>query len=62
MLIHQVPREFTIGGIFLPPLLVFGILGGGWEIRDGQDPVDFLPVDMKQEMRDRTPAWEGVLQ
>lgn len=23
---------------------------------------NYLPADMKQEMRDRTPAWDGVLQ
>ena len=37
-------------------------LGGGWEIRNNQNPVDFLPVDMKEQMRERTKQWEGVLQ
>jgi len=31
------------------------------EIRNGQDPVDLLPEPMKAEMRERTGAWEGVL-
>ncbi len=41
---------------------VYKALGGGWEIRDNRDPVDLLPGDMKEEMRQRTRAWEGVLQ
>ena len=41
---------------------VYRALGGGWEIRGNQDPVDFLPAAMKDEMRERTRAWEGVLQ
>lgn len=28
MSINQVPHEFAIGGVFLPPLLLFAILGG----------------------------------
>jgi len=36
--------------------------GGGWEIRNGQDPVDLLPELMKTEMRERTGAWDGVLE
>ena len=40
---------------------VYKALGGGWEIRDGKDPVDLLPASMKEEMLDRTKAWEGVL-
>ena len=41
---------------------VFKSLGGGWEIREDRDPVDLLPVEMKEEMRTRTRQWEGVLQ
>ena len=41
---------------------VYRALGGGWEISGNQDPVDCLPAAMKDEMRDRTRAWEGVLQ
>ena len=40
---------------------VYRALGGGWEIRDNRDPVELLPDDMKEEMRQRTRAWEGVL-
>ena len=41
---------------------VYKALGGGWEIRANKDPVDLLPPAMKEEMRERTKAWEGVLQ
>ena len=41
---------------------VYRSLGGGWQIRDNQDPVDVLPETMKEQMRERTGAWEGVLQ
>jgi len=40
---------------------VYKALGGGWEIRDNRDPVDFLPETMKDEMRQRTTDWKGVL-
>jgi len=40
---------------------VYKALGGGWEIREGKDPVDLLPSSMKDEMLERTKAWEGVL-
>ena len=40
---------------------VYKSLGGGWEIRGNADPVDFLPAAMKEEMRQRTDAWDGVL-
>ena len=40
---------------------VYRALGGGWEIREERDPVDFLPSAMKEEMLQRTKAWEGVL-
>ena len=41
---------------------VYRSLGGGWQIRDNQDPVDVLPETLKEQMRERTGAWEGVLQ
>lgn len=52
----------TKGTVATNLIQVYKSLGGGWEIRDGQDPVNLLPADMKQEMRDRTSAWEGVLE
>jgi NodT family efflux transporter outer membrane factor (OMF) lipoprotein len=41
---------------------VYKSLGGGWEIRAGQDPVDLLPEETKDEMRGRVKAWNKVLQ
>ena len=40
---------------------VYRSLGGGWQIRDNRDPVDLLPVEMKEAMKQRTKYWEGVL-
>jgi len=33
---------------------VYSALGGGWEIRENADPVDSLPTEMKDEMRERS--------
>jgi hypothetical protein len=33
----------------------------GWQVRDNRDPVDLLPAEMKETMKQRTDAWEGVL-
>ena len=52
----------TQGSVATNLVQVYKSLGGGWEIRDNKDPVDFLPAAMKDEMRERTKAWEGVLQ
>lgn len=37
-------------------------LGGGWELRNNQNPIDFLPTEMKEQMRERTKQWKGVLE
>ena len=52
----------TQGTVATNLVQVYKALGGGWEIRDNKDPVDFLPASMKDEMRERTDAWEGVLE
>jgi outer membrane protein TolC len=49
------------GSVAVNLVQVYRALGGGWQIRDNRDPVDLLPADMKEEMRQRTRAWEGVL-
>jgi hypothetical protein len=51
----------TQGSVSTSLVQVYKALGGGWEIRDNQDPVDLLPATMKDEMRERTRAWDGVL-
>ncbi len=52
----------TQGSVATNLVQVYKSLGGGWEIRENKDPVDFLPAAMKDEMRERTRAWEGILQ
>ena len=52
----------TRGSVATNLVEVYKALGGGWEIRDNRDPVELLPAAMKEEMRERTGAWEGVLQ
>ncbi|RLA10526.1 MAG: transporter, partial [Gammaproteobacteria bacterium] len=52
----------TRGNVATNLVQVYRALGGGWRIRDGQDPVELLPSAMKEEMRERTGAWAGVLQ
>lgn len=49
------------GNVAINLVGVYKSLGGGWEVRDKQNPVDLLPADMKEQMRSRTGAWEGVL-
>ena len=51
----------TQGNVATSLVQVYKALGGGWEIRNGQDPVDLLPDTMKDEMRERTRAWKNVL-
>jgi NodT family efflux transporter outer membrane factor (OMF) lipoprotein len=40
---------------------VYRSIGGGWEIRGNQDPVDLIPAATKEQMRERTRAWKGAL-
>jgi NodT family efflux transporter outer membrane factor (OMF) lipoprotein len=51
----------TQGTVATNLVQVYKALGGGWEIRDNRDPVELLPEDMKEDMLQRTRAWEGVL-
>ena len=50
------------GDVSTSLVAVFKALGGGWEIREGRDPVDLLPEEMKDEMKMRTGQWKGTLQ
>ena len=51
----------TQGSVATNLVQVYKALGGGWEIRNNRDPVELLPAAMKEEMRERTGDWEGVL-
>ena len=59
---QQDPLSATQGSVATNLVEVYKALGGGWEIRADQDPVDRLPAAMKDEMRGRTRTWKGVLQ
>ena len=52
----------TQGTVATNLVQVYRALGGGWEIRDNQDPADLLPAATRDEMRERTGYWKGVLQ
>jgi NodT family efflux transporter outer membrane factor (OMF) lipoprotein len=45
------------GDIALSLISMYKALGGGWEIREGQN---FIPVDMREQMEQRT-DWGGLL-
>ena len=40
---------------------VYLALGGGWEIREGRGPVQLLPEEVKEEMRQRTHYWDRII-
>jgi outer membrane protein TolC len=52
----------TQGNVASNLVQVYRSMGGGWEVRDNRDPVELLPTDMKDEMRERTREWRGVLE
>ena len=52
----------TRGSVTTNLVQIYKALGGGWQIRDNRDPVDFLPATMKETMKQRTGAWKGVLE
>ena len=39
---------------------VYKLLGGGWLVREGVDPVGLLTDSTRQEMLDRTKAWRKI--
>jgi len=41
---------------------VYRSLGGGWELRPGAEPIDLVPEDTRDEMRQRTDYWDRLLQ
>jgi NodT family efflux transporter outer membrane factor (OMF) lipoprotein len=52
----------TRGSVATNLVQVYRALGGGWEIRGQQDPVDLLPAATKDEMRERTWLWLDALE
>ncbi len=52
----------TRGSVATNLVQVYKSLGGGWELRAGQDPVKLLPQETKDEMIERLPnRWKKVL-
>ena len=51
----------TQGSVNTNLVQVYLSLGGGWEIRGTRDPVDLLPATTKDEMKQRTDYWNGLL-
>jgi NodT family efflux transporter outer membrane factor (OMF) lipoprotein len=50
------------GDVAVNLVQVYKSLGGGWEVRDGRDPVALLPESTRDEMRERLPKrWNKVL-
>jgi NodT family efflux transporter outer membrane factor (OMF) lipoprotein len=54
---HQDSYTAVRGDIALSLISMYKALGGGWEIREGQN---FIPVDMREQMEQRT-DWGGLL-
>jgi outer membrane protein TolC len=58
---QQDQLALTKGSVALNLVEIYKSLGGGWEIRENKDPVNFLPSAMKDQMQERTKDWKGVL-
>lgn len=62
-LASQQDRLVSVQGAVTTNLVaVYKSLGGGWEVRQSQDPRDLIPDLTKDEMLQRTKSWQGILQ
>jgi outer membrane protein TolC len=52
----------TQGTVAVNLVGVYLSLGGGWEVRQSANPVDLIPEETKEEMRERGKYWEGHLE
>ncbi|TCI01277.1 TolC family protein [Corallincola luteus] len=52
----------TQGAVAINLVDLYKALGGGWQIRTSSRADDLLPEAVKQEMRERTDYWDGVLE
>jgi hypothetical protein len=50
----------TQGTVATNMVEVYRALGGGWEIRKDQEPLDLIPEDTREEMLERTDYWDGT--
>jgi outer membrane protein TolC len=56
---QQQDRETEIkGSVVLNTISIYKALGGGWQLREGHD---FVPDNIKQQMRERT-NWGNLLE
>ncbi len=51
----------TAGTVTTNLVEVYRSLGGGWELRPSADPVELLPEETRDEMRERTRYWDRVI-
>ena len=52
----------TQGAVNTNLVQVYLSLGGGWEIRGNRNPAELLPASTRDEMKQRTEYWRGILQ
>lgn len=54
---QQDQLAFTQGAVASNLVAVYLAIGGGWEIRDTDDPVQLIPEETRDEMKERTKYW-----
>ena len=52
----------TQGTVAVNLVGVYLSLGGGWEVRQSDNPVDLIPEETKEEMRERGKYWDDHLE
>ena len=50
------------GSVSTNLIAVYQSLGGGWEIRTSDDPVDLIPEDTRDEMLERSKYWDKTFE
>ena len=50
----------TQGSVATNLVAVFKSLGGGWEVRQSQDPLDLISEQTREEMLERTKYWNKI--
>lgn len=54
---QQDQLAFTQGAVASNLVAVYLAIGGGWEIRETDDPVQLIPEETREEMKERTKYW-----
>ena len=55
---QQDQLALTQGNVATSLVDVYRALGGGWELRPTDDPVDLIPEETREEMQERTKYWD----